>query len=271
MRSARTTRRRCTGSCASKIARPRASCSTRAPTRTCRIVTASCRCISRSRTAIWRRSICCSPRAPTRARGTPPARRPLVLAARAGDAAIAERLLARGAPVDERDPEYDQTALMVAVTRRACRRRAAAARARRGRERADARRRGARVSLAERERGLERRRHHSWRLAGARHASAHAGREDAAALRDAARRSRRDAAARRSRRRRSSRRMPTASRRCLNAILNASIAAARGAPSGTQHLAVARYLLERGANVERRGLVRRRRRFGRPSTSATST
>jgi ankyrin repeat protein len=35
----------------------------------------------------------------------------------------------------------------------------------------------------------------------------------------------------------------------LSAILNASVAAARGAPSGADHLAVARYLVERGANV----------------------
>jgi ankyrin repeat protein len=35
----------------------------------------------------------------------------------------------------------------------------------------------------------------------------------------------------------------------LNAILNASIAAARGAPEGMEHLAVARDLIERGANV----------------------
>jgi ankyrin repeat protein len=35
----------------------------------------------------------------------------------------------------------------------------------------------------------------------------------------------------------------------LSAILNASVAAARGAPSRTEHLAVARHLVERGANV----------------------
>jgi ankyrin repeat protein len=35
----------------------------------------------------------------------------------------------------------------------------------------------------------------------------------------------------------------------LNAILNASIAAARGAPADTEHLVVAHYLVERGANV----------------------
>jgi ankyrin repeat protein len=35
----------------------------------------------------------------------------------------------------------------------------------------------------------------------------------------------------------------------LSAILNASIAAARGAPAGAEHLAVARYLVERGADV----------------------
>ena len=35
----------------------------------------------------------------------------------------------------------------------------------------------------------------------------------------------------------------------LNAILNASVAAARGAPAAMQHLGVARYLLERGADV----------------------
>jgi ankyrin repeat protein len=40
---------------------------------------------------------------------------PLFIAARAGATAIAERLLASGAPVDERDDEYEQTALMVAV------------------------------------------------------------------------------------------------------------------------------------------------------------
>jgi len=40
---------------------------------------------------------------------------PLFMAARAGTAVIAERLLESGAPVDERDREFDQTALMVAV------------------------------------------------------------------------------------------------------------------------------------------------------------
>jgi ankyrin repeat protein len=35
----------------------------------------------------------------------------------------------------------------------------------------------------------------------------------------------------------------------LNAILNASIAAARGAPARAEHFAAARYLVERGANV----------------------
>jgi ankyrin repeat protein len=40
---------------------------------------------------------------------------PLMLAARAGDAAIVGRLLAAGAPVDARDAEYDQTALMIAA------------------------------------------------------------------------------------------------------------------------------------------------------------
>lgn len=35
----------------------------------------------------------------------------------------------------------------------------------------------------------------------------------------------------------------------LNAILNASIAAARGAPKGAAHFAIAHYLIERGANV----------------------
>jgi len=40
---------------------------------------------------------------------------PLMLAARAGDAAIATRLLAAGAPVDARDDKYEQTALMIAA------------------------------------------------------------------------------------------------------------------------------------------------------------
>ena len=40
---------------------------------------------------------------------------PLMLAARAGDAAVAARLIAHGADVDRRDAEYDQTALMVAA------------------------------------------------------------------------------------------------------------------------------------------------------------
>jgi ankyrin repeat protein len=40
---------------------------------------------------------------------------PLFAAARAGNPAIVERLLARGAPVDERELEFDQTALMVAI------------------------------------------------------------------------------------------------------------------------------------------------------------
>ena len=40
---------------------------------------------------------------------------PLMLAARHGDAAIAARLLAAGAPVDAREAEYGQTALMVAA------------------------------------------------------------------------------------------------------------------------------------------------------------
>jgi ankyrin repeat protein len=40
---------------------------------------------------------------------------PLMLAARAGDAAVAARLLASGAEVDSRDAEYNQTALMVAA------------------------------------------------------------------------------------------------------------------------------------------------------------
>jgi len=40
---------------------------------------------------------------------------PLFLAARAGDAGISERLLAHGVDADERDPEYGQTALMVAA------------------------------------------------------------------------------------------------------------------------------------------------------------
>ena len=82
-------------------------------------------------------------------------------------------------------PEYGQTALMVAVREgHADVVRAAAGRGRR-RERADARRRGAGISPPERQRGLERRRHHPRRLARARHARARAGREDAAALRDA--------------------------------------------------------------------------------------
>jgi ankyrin repeat protein len=40
---------------------------------------------------------------------------PLMLAARAGDAASAARLIAHGAAVDRRDAGYDQTALMIAV------------------------------------------------------------------------------------------------------------------------------------------------------------
>ena len=38
-----------------------------------------------------------------------------MLAARAGGAAIAARLLAAGAPVDARESDYDQTALMIAA------------------------------------------------------------------------------------------------------------------------------------------------------------
>jgi ankyrin repeat protein len=40
---------------------------------------------------------------------------PLMLAARAGDGALAGRFLALGAPVDARDAEYEQTALMIAA------------------------------------------------------------------------------------------------------------------------------------------------------------
>ena len=173
---------------------------------------------------------------------------PLMLAARAGDAAVAAALIAAGAPVDARDADYGQTALMVA--------------AREGR--ADVARllldAGADVNAATRAGAVPEFRRPSdnagskgigiirggWPERGMRppvpgaktpllyatrrgdfalttllvDAGAHLELADADGVTP-----------------------------LLNAILNASIAAARSAPGEHAHLAVARYLVERGANV----------------------
>ena len=173
---------------------------------------------------------------------------PLVLAARAGVAAIAERLLERGAPVDERDHEYDQTALMVAV--------------REGH--ADV----ARLLLAH---GADA---NAQTRAGAtpafRSPSENAGSKGVGIIRGGwpERGMRPPTPGAKTPLLYATRRGDLAVTRLLveagaaleqadadgvapllNALLNASIDAARIAPSGRQHLAVARYLLEHGASV----------------------
>ena len=114
-RSARTARRRCTGSCASRIARRRACCSTRAPTRT----SANAQGVAPLHVAIANRDLSTVElllEAGADATLVDQAgETPLMLAARAGGAAIAARLLAAGAPVDAREADYDQTALMIAA------------------------------------------------------------------------------------------------------------------------------------------------------------
>jgi ankyrin repeat protein len=174
---------------------------------------------------------------------------PLMLAARAGDARVAARLLRAGAPVDARDAEYDQTALMVAV--------------REGQ--ADVVRlllaEGADVSVQTRAGAVPAFRRpsdnagskgvgiirggwpeHGMRppVPGAKTPLAYATRRGDLGLtrllvEAGAELERADA---------------NGVTPLLNAILNASVAAARGAPAGTEHLAVARYLVERGANVD---------------------
>ena len=173
---------------------------------------------------------------------------PLVLAARVGDVAIAERLLVQGAEVDERDPEYGQTALMVAV--------------REGHVEV------AGLLLAS---GAD---PNAQTLAGATPAfrlpSENAGSKGVGIVRGGwpERGMRLPTPGAKTPLLYATRRGDLAATRLLveagaaleqadadgvtpltNAILNASIAAARDAPSSQAHFAVARYLLERGASV----------------------
>jgi ankyrin repeat protein len=173
---------------------------------------------------------------------------PLVLAARVGDAEIAARLLSAGAPVDARDADYGQTALMVAV------------------------REGhvdvVRLLLAEdADVNVQTR---AGEVPAFRRPGDNAGSKGVGIIRGgwpehgmrapvpgaktpllyAARRGDLvvtqllvDAGAE------IERADVDGVTPLLSAILNASVAAARGAPSGADHLAVARYLVERGANV----------------------
>jgi ankyrin repeat protein len=173
---------------------------------------------------------------------------PLSLAARVGSAAIAERLLARGAQVDERDLEYGQTALMVAVR--------------------EGHLEVARLLLAN---GAD---VNAQTQAGAvpafRLPSENAGSKGVGIVRGGwpEHGMRPPTPGAKTPLLYATRRGELAATRLLveagaaleqadadgvtpltNAILNASIAAARDAPSGKEHLAVAQYLLERGANV----------------------
>lgn len=173
---------------------------------------------------------------------------PLMLAARAGDAVVAELLLDAGAAVDERDADYGQTALMVAV--------------REGR--VDVVRlllsAGADVDAATQPGAVP-----AFRLP-----SENAGSKGAGIIRGGwpERGMRPPVPGAKTPLLYATRRGDLAITRMLvdagakidhadadgvtpllNAILNASIAAARGAPGGLQHLAVAHYLVEQGANV----------------------
>ena len=109
----------------------------------------------------------------------------LMTATRTGRIDALELLLARGALVDARDPEFQQTALMLAVREDHPAAVVAFDRARRGRGRSDTRRRDAVVHAAVQGHGLRirRRRHQSWRAARSRSARRRAGRHDAASVR----------------------------------------------------------------------------------------
>jgi ankyrin repeat protein len=173
---------------------------------------------------------------------------PLFLAARSGDAKIAERLLAYGSRVDERDPEYGQTPLMAAV--------------REGH--GDVARlllaRGAEVDAQTRAGAVP-----AFRLP-----SENAGSKGVGIVRGGwpDRGMRPPVPGAKTPLLYATRRGDLAVTQLLveagadveladadgvtpllNAILNASIAAARGAGAGMEHLAVARYLVEHGANV----------------------
>jgi ankyrin repeat protein len=173
---------------------------------------------------------------------------PLMLAARAGEAAIAARLLRAGAPVDQRELEYDQTALMVAVREghadvvrlllaegadvNAQTRAGAAPAFRRPGDNAGSKGVGI-IRGGWPEHGMRA------PVPGAKTPLGYATRNgDLAVTRvlveAGAELERADA---------------DGVTPLLNAILNASIAAARGAPAQLEHLPVARYLVERGANV----------------------
>jgi len=173
---------------------------------------------------------------------------PLMLAARAGDAAVAAQLLHAGAPVDARDAEFGQTALMVAVREghadvvrllvargadvNAQTRAGAVPAFRRPSDNAGSKGDGS-VRGGWPEHGMRP------PVPGAKTPLAYATRRGDLAItrllvEAGAELERADA---------------DGVTPLLNAILNASVAAARGAPAAMHHLGVARYLLERGADV----------------------
>jgi ankyrin repeat protein len=173
---------------------------------------------------------------------------PLMLAARAGDAAIAARLLAVGAPVDARDAEFEQTALMIAAREghadvvrllldtgadvNAATRAGAEPKFRRPSENAGSKGLGI-IRGGWPERGMRP------PVPGAKTPLLYATRRGDRAVTELLV----DAGA--------DLELADADgvTPLLNAILNASTVVARSAPGGREHLAVARYLVERGANV----------------------
>ena len=140
----------------------------------------------------------------------------LMTAARTGVPAAMRVLLDRGARVDAREPEFQQTALMIAVRENHAAAVDAAAQPRRDGQRADAQgpHAGVRAALQGHRLRLGRRRHQSRRAARSRPARRGQGRHDAAALRRARRPPGGGAAARRRPAPTSSWPTPTASARC---------------------------------------------------------
>ena len=109
----------------------------------------------------------------------------LMTAARTGAVAAMRLLIERGAAVDAREPEFQQTALMIAVREDHARCRGPARQGRRLGQRADAQGADAGVRAAVQGHGLRlgRRRHQPRRSAGSRPARRSEGRHDAASLR----------------------------------------------------------------------------------------
>ena len=113
----------------------------------------------------------------------------LMTAARTGAPAALRVLLERGASIDAREPEFGQTALMIAVRENQPRGHRHPARSRRGGQRADAQgtHAGIRATLQGHRLRLGRRRHQSRRSPRSRTAGRGEGRHDAAAVRRARR------------------------------------------------------------------------------------